>query len=211
MVKVMGHVLIRDKVTHETLLDKHNQINPENLSIALASGVADRTNGHIFQMVFGNGGSTVSAVSAITYNPPNVTGQEAALYNQTYAKIVDDMSPLNLDQVNNYMLVQHTINTMYSDVQVTCTLEYGEPANQSVFDNAAVPNWQNQSTVTTNSNGQTMYSPSATSYYIFDELGLTSYNSTGKGLLLSHVIFHPIQKALNRAIEVIYTIRIVMG
>jgi hypothetical protein len=42
------------------------------------------------------------------------------------------------------------------------------------------------------------------SAYVFDEMGLVS----GGGKLLTHVIFHPTQKALNRLIQIDYTIRI---
>jgi hypothetical protein len=46
--------------------------------------------------------------------------------------------------------------------------------------------------------------------FVFDELGLKSYSTSGPntGLLLTHVIFHPVQKSLNRLIQVDYTIRV---
>jgi hypothetical protein len=43
---------------------------------------------------------------------------------------------------------------------------------------------------------------------VFDELGLRAYSTTGTGRLLTHVIFHPVQKSLNRLIQVDYTVRI---
>ena len=43
---------------------------------------------------------------------------------------------------------------------------------------------------------------------LFDELGLKSYSSAGDSLLLTHVIFHPVQKSLNRLIQIDYTVRI---
>jgi hypothetical protein len=188
--KFVGHILVRYQDTKEVLVDKFNQIHFENMSEALALSLADRSTGHIQAMVFGNGGSTVSGTGAVTYFPPNVTGQTAQLYNQTHYKIVDDMSPLNLNPSENNLRVQHTQNATYTDIVVTCTLDVNEPPSQSPFDNA------------TNTEDP----------YVFDELGLKSFaaiENTGK--LLTHVIFHPVQKSANRTIEVVYTIRIFMS
>ena len=188
---VKGHVLIRYADTREIIREVFNAINYEALSMSLAMGIADRANGHIYEMVFGNGGSTVTSVGNITYLPPNVNGLSASLYNQTFSKIVDDMSPLNSSPADNYIRVQHTSGLPFSDIQITCTLGFNEPSDQLAFDNS---------------------NPDLPTSYIFDELGLRSYNSLGvSGSLISHAIFHPIQKALNRAIEVIYTIRINVG
>ena len=127
----------------------------------------------------------------ITYLPPNVTGQNAALYNQTYAKIVDDTSVFNLDPTRNKMTVTHTTGKYYTDILVQCLLDYGEPSGQAAFDN----------------------STQTDSSYIFDELGLLANygtDSTGATItrLLTHVIFHPVQKSLNRQIQIDYTVRI---
>ena len=46
------------------------------------------------------------------------------------------------------------------------------------------------------------------STFVFDELGLKSYSATGQSKLLTHVIFHPVQKSLNRLIQIDYTVRI---
>ena len=192
---VKGHVLIRDKDTGEVLVDKFNAINYENFSISLAQTVANRPMGWIQNMVFGNGAATVSGTGTVTYLPPNVVGTSASLYNETYFQCVNDMSPLNADPSNNYITVSHTSGVTYSDVIITCTLGLGQPSGQEAFDN------------TTNISGT----------YVFNELGLKAYNSTDAstnpasdtyGLLLSHVVFSPVQKSLNRQIEVVYTIRI---
>ena len=139
-------------------------------------------------MVFGNGAATVSGVGTITYLPPNVTGQSAQLYNETFYKTVNDNSQSDTDSTLNYITVAHTTGATYTDVIVTCTLALGEPAGQDAFDNSA------------NLSGP----------YVFNELGLKAYNSSGPdtGLLLTHVIFSPVTKSLNREIEVVYTIRI---
>lgn len=191
--KMVGHVLIRDKDTGETLLDKMNAINFENMSEAMALALTNNGTGHIHEMVFGNGASTVSGTGAITYFPPNVIGSASTLYNQTYRKIVDDQSPLMPVQDRggkNKLSVQHTANTSYTDIIVTCTLDYSEPAGQDAFDDSSVTEGS----------------------YIFDELGLKAFDPVpGSGKLLTHVVFHPIQKSLNRVIEIVYTLRIYMA
>ena len=186
---VEGHVLIRDKGTNEILVDKKNAINPENLSISIAQTLANRSMGFIQSMVFGNGGSIVSGTGAVTYFPPNVSGSGATLYNQTYSKVVNDQSLLNATPTQDYLSVQHVVGNVYSDIVVTCLLDYNEPSGQEVFDDATTVDGS----------------------YVFDELGLQSFNPLTGGSLLTHVIFHPIQKSLNRQIEVIYTLRIYMS
>ena len=45
--------------------------------------------------------------------------------------------------------------------------------------------------------------------YVFDELGVfTNATSFDDSKMLTHVIFHPVQKSQNRVIEIIYTIRV---
>lgn len=193
-VSVKGHITITDvtdKKNPVILVDKDNQINYETMSIAIADTLSDRGFGAIYQMAFGNGGASVSDTGVITYLPPNVTGLNAALYNQTYEKVVDDRSVYNLDPTRNRMSVLHTSGKVYTDILVQCLLDYGEPPGQAAFDN----------------------STQTDSSYIFDELGLLAYygtNASGEQItrLLTHVIFHPVQKSLNRQIQIDYTVRI---
>ena len=189
--KVEGFLKIYDPNSGEVLVDKHNAINYENMSEAIADTLSSRGYGEIYQMAFGNGGASVDETGVITYLPPNTTGQNAALYNQTYAKIVDDTSVFNLDPTRNKMTVFHTTGRTYTDILVQCLLDYGEPAGQAAFDN----------------------STQTDSAYIFDELGLlANYGTDNNGnvitRLLTHVIFHPVQKSLNRQIQIDYTVRI---
>lgn len=190
-LKITGHIKVFDPVTGEVFEDKDNAIHYENISEALANTLADRGVGQIFQMAFGNGGSSIDATGVITYLPPNTTGQAASLYNQTYAKVVDDTSVLDTDPTRNKMTVLHTVGTTYTDILVQCLLDYGEPQGQDAFDNS------------TNVDG----------VFVFDEMGLlANYGTNVNGLtqtkLLTHVIFHPVQKSLNRQIQIDYTLRI---
>ena len=187
LAKIEGFVKIHDPKTGEILLDKKNAIHYENISICMANMLADKNIGYIYQMAFGNGGSAVDATGVITYLPPNTTGQNADLYNETYYKVVDNNSAADTDPANNYITVLHTSGNVYTDIVVTCLLDYGEPTGQQAFDNS------------TNFNGE----------YVFDELGLKCWNGSSTNLLLiTHVIFHPVQKSLNRLIQIDYTVRI---
>lgn len=185
-VHIEGHIKIHDPASGEVFINKRNAIHYENISIALAQSLANSGQGFIYQMAFGNGGTAVDPTGIITYLTPNSSGSNASLYNETYTKVVDDRSSNNVDPTRNFIETRHVTGTNYTDVFVTCLLDYGEPSGQQAFDNAS------------NSN----------SFYIFDELGLKSYSPTGNNLLLTHVIFHPVQKSLNRLIQIDYTVRI---
>ena len=187
LAKIEGCVKIFDPNSGEVLVDKKNAIHYENISIAMAQTLANRDLGYIYEMAFGNGGSSVDPTGIITYLPPNTTGQNADLYNETYAKVVDDNSAADIDTANNYLTVLHTSGKVYTDILVTCLLDYGEPPGQQAFDNS------------TDFNGE----------YVFDELGLKAWNGSADNLrLITHVIFHPVQKSLNRQIQIDYTLRI---
>jgi hypothetical protein len=181
---VQGHVKIWDPVTGEVFGDKGNAIHYENMSEALALCVANKntSGGYIQSMAFGNGATAVDSTGVITYLPTNTYGQNASLYNQTYSKIVDNTSALNADPARNYIEVRHTPGSIYTDIFVSCLLDYTEPAGQQAFDNSAT----------------------MSGTYVFDEIGLISQS----GRLLTHVIFHPVQKALNRLIQIDYTVRV---
>lgn len=184
---IQGFVKIYDPVTQEVFVDKKNAIHYENISESMAQTLANKNLGYIYQMAFGNGGSSVDPTGVITYLPPNTVGQNANLYNETYAKVVDDSSAANTDPSRNKLTVLHTPGNVYTDILVSCLLDYGEPPGQQAFDNSS------------NSDGE----------FVFDELGLKTWNGATDNLrLITHVIFHPVQKSLNRQIQIDYTVRI---
>jgi hypothetical protein len=187
-ISIQGHIKIFDPVSKEVFIDKRNAIHYENFSLALARSLSSQGFGTIAEMAFGNGGTRVGETGIITYLTPNTVGTNSSLYNETYTKIVDPKLPDSLDPARNFMEVRHVLGTAYSDILVSCLLDFGEPAGQAAFDNA------------TNTDGQ----------FVFDELGLKAYSpeGPGKGDLLTHVIFHPVQKSLNRMIQIDYTVRV---
>ena len=185
-IHIEGHIKIFDPTSQEVFVNKRNAIHYENMSIALAKSIANSGEGFIYQLALGNGGTNIDPTGIITYLTPNSSGSNASLYNEQYAKVVDDRSSNNTDPTRNYIETRHVTGTNYTDVFVTCLLDYGEPNGQSAFDN------------TTNND----------SNFVFDELGLKSYSSTDQQLLFTHVVFHPVQKSLNRLIQIDYTVRI---
>lgn len=185
-VLLQGHIKIFDPKSGEIIVDKRNAIHYENMSISLAESLANEGTGFIYEMSFGNGGTAVDPTGIITYLTPNTTGTNASLYNQTFTKVVDDRSVNNLDPVRNKIETRHVSGTNYTDILVSCLLDYGEPAGQDAFDTAN----------------------DTENLYVFDELGLRGFNSSGTGRLLTHVIFHPVQKSLNRLIQIDYTVRV---
>lgn len=185
-VLVQGHIKIFDPETKEIYINKRNAIHYENMSIALADSLSNQGEGFIYEMSFGNGGTSVDPTGIITYLTPNNTGANATLYNQTYTKVIDDRSANNTDPTRNKLETRHISGVNYTDIVCTCLLDYGEPQGQQAFDTAT----------------------DADNAFVFDELGLRSYDPNGTGRLITHVIFHPVQKSLNRLIQIDYTVRV---
>ena len=185
-IHVEGHIKIQDPSTGEVIVNQRNAIHYENMSLALAESLANQGQGFIYEMSFGNGGTSVDPTGIITYLTPNSTGTNASLYNETFTKVVDDRSINNLDPARNKIETRHVSGTNYTDVLISCLLDYGEPSGQDAFDTAT----------------------DGDSLYVFDELGLKAYSANGTGRLLTHVIFHPVQKSLNRLVQIDYTVRI---
>jgi hypothetical protein len=180
-----GHIKIFDPESKEVFIDKRNAIHYENMSVAMVQSLSNQGRGTIYQMVFGSGGTTVDPTGLITYLTPNTIGVNSSLYNQTYSKVIDQNATENIDPSRNKMEIRHVSGATYSDILITCFLDYGEPLGQEAFDNSV------------NLDGN----------FVFDELGLKSYNPDGEGKLLTHVVFHPVQKSLNRLLQIDYTIR----
>jgi hypothetical protein len=190
-LNMSGHIVIKDKETGEELVNKRNAIHYGNMAYIVAQALNNRADAFVYYMAFGNGATSVDTAGRVVYKSPRVTESfesGASLYSRTYEKRVD---AANNDDTSR---VEVFVGPSYSDIKVTCTLNYGEPTQEQgaqPFDS------------TTNNEGP----------YVFDELALFSApNPLSAGIetstMLTHVIFHPVQKRLNRIIEVIYTVRV---
>jgi len=197
-LNVSGHILIRDKETGQELVNKRNAIHYGNMAYIVAQALTNNSAAFVHYMAFGNGATSVDTAGRVVYKTPRVTeGYEsgANLYSRTYWKpISSDAS--NTETDTNYIQVVPGVS--YTDLKMVCTLGYSEPSDADTFDS------------TINNEGN----------YVFDELALFSYPTNSAltdypsndrintSTMLTHVIFHPVQKSKNRVIEVIYTIRI---
>lgn len=183
LIGIEGHIKIWDPNSGEILVRRRNAINYENMSIAIASLLANESGNtgthQIATMRFGNGGTTIDGLGTVTYKATNTNSASGALYNQTFSKAVDEAVS---GSASNSTEISHTSPNTYTDVITTCTLDFDSVTGEDDTDTA------------TSMNGT----------YVFDELAIYSGNND----LLTHVIFHPVQKSKNRKIQVIYTLRI---
>lgn len=177
---INGHLRIYEEESKKLLLDKHNDIHPENFSIALANAISNNGN-FIKELALGNGGVRVNASQEYLYSTPQIIGRAATLYNETYYKVVDQKSSENVDTARNYMTVSHVNGNVFTDILVHCSLEKNEPSGQNVIDDSSI-----------------------ISEYSFSEVGLR----TNQNDLITHLCFSPITKKSNITLIFDYLIRI---
>jgi len=181
-IGMMGHLKIWDPESGDVFVNKKNKINFENMSRCIANKLANNDNFSIYEMHFGNAGTITDSSGNVTYRAEKVNLDSDNLYNDVFYKNVDIVDADNT-----------------SDIVTTCTLDYTEPSTTDNTFNLYGLSQSNDDTAT-----------SIDGNFIFDEIGLKSKASTGRntGLLLTHVVFHPVQKSANRLIQIIYTIRV---
>ena len=199
-----GIVKISDPHTGEVFVHQENAIHFGNISFAITKALEGSDDGHITFMVFGSGVTSIDSSGNISYRSPNTsTLQDASAepYQATYFESLSDTG-------NSITTIPGTSN--FSDLTSTVLIAFGEPDNltpeftQSVTDTATTTN----------------------DTYVFDELALYTGTTVGDlgttgvddsfvfapdGRMLTHVIFHPVQKAANRELQIEYTIRVQMG
>jgi len=184
-LNMSGHIIIRDADTKEEFINKRNAIHYGNMARIVAEALNNAADSYVNFIAFGNGGTSVDAAGGkVLYRSPRVSEAyeaSASLYNKTYHKDIQGV------ESNSDNKIEIITGASYTDIKMTVTLGYNEPAGQDVFDSS-----------TTNIGD-----------YVFDELGVfTNATSFDDSKMLTHVIFHPVQKSQNRVIEIIYTIRV---
>lgn len=199
---VDGHVRITDDLGN-VLVDKHNAIHPRNMAVAIARGLSNTPNYQIFKLKLGNQGTYIDASQQIVFRPPNTTGDNADLYNPTYVEVVDDAdAAVGSGNSVTFTSVPGTVNTR---VIVTCVISANEAVNR-ITDTAdsATPSADPAIAGTVDSEGE----------FFFDELGLFTKQTSGTlldgpgELMLSHLIFSPIEHTGSRELTMVYTLTV---
>lgn len=152
----------------------------------------------------------------------------------------DSTSVANYNQLSRAYIPTENYATNYEDIIVDVTIGYSEPptgitsayVTQTQIDNSSFVG-----TSTPSGTPPTTFNPDT---LVFNEIGLfagsdnlflggftqsvadvnafvsqtpnfSNVAGTKSKLMLTHVIFHPIQKSANRSLEIVYTLRIQMG
>ena len=189
---VHGHVKITDNSTGEVLVDKGNAIHPKNMATAIARGLSNAANYQIYKIKLGNQGTYIDGTQQIIFRTPNITGDTANLHSPQYVEIVDDANVLV--GVGNSVTYTNVPSSTSTRVIITCIISSNE----------AINNPTDQSGPSLNPDGT----------FFFDELGLFTKQTTGDllngtgELMLSHLIFSPIEHTGNRELTIVYTLTI---
>jgi hypothetical protein len=202
-ITVAGHVLITDKSTGEVLVHAKNAIHSRNMATAIARGLSNTVNYQIFKIKLGNQGTYIDNSEQIVFRPPNVTSDSADLYNPTYAEVVDEAdSAIGAGNSVSFTNIPGTTNTR---VIITAVISANEAINRETDEaGTATPTADPNTDATLDPEGQ----------YFFDELGLFTKQTSGTvldgggELLLTHLVYSPIEKTANRELVIVYSLTI---
>ena len=204
---VIGHVLVKDDQGN-VLVNQHNAIHPKNMATAIARGLSNTVNHQIYKLKLGNQGTYIDSSPQIVFRPPNVSGDTADLYNPTYVEVVDDdNASVGAGNSVTFTNIPASTNTR---VIITAVISANEAINRPTDEaDSATPTDPNvvespNVTATLDPNGQ----------FFFDELGLFTKETSGVmldgagELMLSHLIFSPIEHTGSRELTIVYTLTI---
>jgi len=200
-VSVEGFVVIKDLTNDRILYQGRNAVHQENMSIALAQALCRAPGSFISEMWFGCGAAIIATDGTITYRKPNITGPDADLYQPTYFRVIDESDYNRAAESTDNITISHVSGTNYADTIVTATLNNTDPLKGS--------NEFNLYDYTNGSLEATIYDGE----FEFNEIGLKTKGNSGlkSGKLLTHFIFHPVQKNSEQTIQIVYTLRVRAG
>ena len=208
--QLRGFIKIKDKETGEVLVEKNNAVHVGNISTKIAQALTGDNTAFITYMAFGNGGVIIDTAGNIVYRNPNVSINKnpvEQLYNTT----------LVMEMTNNASNVSDPVVDVpggniknFEDVVASVVMEAGFPTAQSQIDNAI---YSNTADTQTNFvfNELALYTGVAGLESHQDFTSIQEFLANISTILITHVIFHPVQKSVNRTLEITYTLRIQMG
>lgn len=191
---IEGFLKISDLKSGEILVDKKNAIHFGNLTPTITEVLAGFDTSHLRYMAFGNGGTTMATNSETVYKAPNVSksrNTSDSLYSEVHILELTPTSEENIDN-STYSLPS---NSRYSDIVLSGIFDFNDISElQDEYDRL----------------------PSYDEVSIIDEIAIYSGPSAGdirlsdssRHSMVTHVIFHPIQKSKNRRIKIDYVIRV---
>lgn len=164
----------------------------------------------------------------------------ANLYNTIYVKKLSNnaTSSVNYNEYSRAYVPTENYATNYEDIIVDVTIDYTEPPTgitesstiqQTALDNStfvgsasATSGDFDPSTFVFNEiglyagsnnlfTGQYTQNTTEVSNFIAQTPNFSDTPGTKSKLMLTHAVFHPVQKSSNRAFEIVYTLRIQMG
>lgn len=174
---------------------------------------------------------SLGGASSLVKNP------NANLYNTVFVKKLSN-DATNTGALASAYISAENYATNYEDIIVDVTLGYNEPPTGVVSTQITQAEIDNSTFVGTST--ATSSSTFNSNELVFNEIGLfagsnnlfaggftqtvaevdafvtqtanfSNPGSTKSKLMLTHVIFHPVQKSANRSLEIIYTLRVQMG
>lgn len=163
----------------------------------------------------------------------------ANLYNTIYVKKLTNDSSSTPNPLSRAYIPAENYATNYEDIIIDVTLSYDEPPTginssptiqQTLLDNSTFVG-TSASSLGTNFDPNTLvfnelalfagtndlfpgqYTQTTTEVenFVTTTPNFSTTTGTQSKLMLTHVIFHPIQKSKNRSLEIVYTLRIQMG
>lgn len=200
-VSVEGFVVIKDLTNDRVLYQGRNAIHQENMSVALAQALSRGAGSFVSEMWFGCGAAIIATDGTISYRKPNVNGVNADLYQPTYFRVIDETDYNRAAESTDNVTIGHVAGTNYADTVVTVTLNNTDPLKGASEFN--LYDYTNGSLEATVYDGE----------FEFNEIGLKTKGDSGlkSGKLLTHFIFHPVQKSADQTIQIVYTLRVRAG
>lgn len=164
----------------------------------------------------------------------------ANLYNTIYVKKLsnDATSTVDYNDLSRAYIPTENYATNYEDIIVDVTIDYTEPpvgiTSSSTIQQTELDNSTFVGTASTTSGdfdpntlvfneiglfagsnnifaGEFTQNTTEVSNFVTQTPNFSSTPGTKSKLMLTHVVFHPVQKSANRSLEIIYTLRIQMG